>query len=148
MSVSSGRGVRVVRMWCWCRRNMVLESSRRGVNHWDAVSASSGHGVGVGIVRRQEASSWSFARGETSRRDTTCKGKGQREDKERTNCNSTRMKLWLVGLIYRRSVGWSRVRHTQNLGERGRCCLPPGKAWREGVYVESGASKTSTLGTE
>jgi len=132
--VSSECGVGVVEAQRWCRRNMVSALLRHGVcvvrtqyrYCRDAVSVSSGRGISViGTCRHhREVVLVSVLSGdrrpccgylrmarltaifETSTRcDMICKSEEQGEGGELTNHKSTRMKWWLIGLIYCRSVG-------------------------------------------
>ena len=131
-------GVGVVEVQRWCHQNMVSALLRHGVcvvrtqcrYRRDVVSVSSGRGIGViGTCRRhREAVLVSVSSGdrrpcrghlrmarltaifETSTRcDMICKSEEQGEGGELTNRKSTRMKWWLIGLIYCRSVGWLRA---------------------------------------
>jgi len=132
--VSLECGVGVVEAQRWCHRNMVSALLRHGVcvvrtQYWycrDAVSVSSGCGISViGTCRHHwEAVLVSVSSGdrrpcrghlrmarltaifETSTRcDMICKSEEQGEGGELTNHKSTRMKWWLIGLIYCQLVG-------------------------------------------
>jgi len=136
--VSSECGVGIVEAQRWCRRNMVSVLLRHGVYVIrtqyrycrDTVSVSSGRGISViGMCRHhREVVLVSVSSGdrrpcrgylrmarltaifETSTRcDMICKSEEQGEGGELTNRKSTRMKWWLIGLIYCWSVGWLRA---------------------------------------
>ena len=72
--------------------------------------------------------------------DLNNRGEQQQEDKE---CMNHKDEQWFIGSIY---CGWL-VKSWMNK-TRMKGLLPLGKARQEGVYVESGASKTSTLEAE
>jgi len=114
-----GHGVGIIKRCCWSHQDAVLASSRGG----------------VAVVRTLPAI---FEM--STRHDTIYRGEQQREDKE---CMNRKDEQWFIGSIYCGRLVESWMNKTRMKG-----LLPLGKARQEGVYVESGASKTSTLEAE
>jgi len=55
-----------------------------------------------------------------TRHDTICKGEGQQESREHTNCKRTRTSRWLIGPIYHQSVVGQELDVCRNKVKEGR----------------------------